>query len=137
MVDKKTEVVYWGSCKMNARKQDPCNLMAHVVSYFNNRGWQLHDYFTYRHVFLFISPTFSEEDRKSFSELPQQSVEALNAILSTGRSQTVKNVCENKLSDYANAGAGFAWWPPEQIQKPETKPRYVPFRKSDRGPFKM
>jgi len=111
LVDELKKVVYWGSCKLKAHKQDASNLMAHVVSYFNNRGWQLHEYFTYHHVFLFISPTFCYEDQQ---RLLKPSVEDLNAILSTGRSMPVKEVCCRKLSNYANSGAAFEWWPPQE-----------------------
>lgn len=49
------KTVVWGSDKLDASKQDPANLMCHVVSYFNNRLWQNAKYFNYCHVLLFIS----------------------------------------------------------------------------------
>jgi len=52
----KIKRIYFGSCKINPSKHEYLNLLAHVISFYNNRGWDKHKWFNYDHVFVFISP---------------------------------------------------------------------------------
>eukprot|EP00026_Physarum_polycephalum_P004011 Phypoly_transcript_04028.p2 GENE.Phypoly_transcript_04028~~Phypoly_transcript_04028.p2 ORF type:complete len:335 (-),score=51.21 Phypoly_transcript_04028:16-1020(-) len=96
--------VIWGSDKLSAQKQDPHNLLCHIVSYFNNRLWQNAAYFNYRHVLIFIS--VQEDNKDRFSNMPGP----LNALLQPGRSKELEDLCKQKLSNHEGGGNLFTWY---------------------------
>jgi len=104
VVCEATKKVYWGSCKLNCSQQDPENQMAHVVSFFNNRGWKSHDWYSYEHIFLFISPSFKPHER-SYVE---GSLQKLNDILH-GNQDDLLHQCATKLSNVHERGKPFEW----------------------------
>jgi len=59
VVMNKIKRIYFGSCKMSPSKHEYLNLLAHATSFYNNRGWNTHKWFSYEHVFVFISPDLS------------------------------------------------------------------------------
>jgi hypothetical protein len=102
-ISKVRKTVYWGSVKLSAEQQDPRNHMAHIVSYFNNRHWQNHKYFTFSHVLLFIS---AEENNKARFD---HTHEDLNSLLCGGRTPELEQLCKSKLSNFVERGKAFQW----------------------------
>jgi hypothetical protein len=93
--------VYWGSCKRACKAQNPFNLLAHVVSFFNNRGYASHYLFGYKHIFLFLSPDVTKEVHQDL----ETSVKRLNNMLKNP-DQIIENA-RNQLSNVFGHGKKF------------------------------
>jgi len=93
--DDRTKTVIWCSCKRTSHYQDHYNLMAHVVSFFNNRGYNHHSWYKYSHILLFLSPTFSTDQRKNLEEC----VQSVNECLLGDRGKLI-DLIKNKLSNF-------------------------------------
>jgi len=104
--DEETKTVIWGSCKLSFSQQDYFNSMSHVVSFFNNRGYGLHPWYNYRHIFLFLSMECNADQRKNFIG----SVTPINDMLAGNRKLLVEMITK-KLSNYANEGKSFKMSP--------------------------
>ncbi len=86
----KQSTIYWGSCKRNCQIQDTWNLMAHVVSFFNNRGYDSDEWWSAQHVFMFLSPTFDEKKESAL----KNSLLPLNTALASDKSRVLKACTE-------------------------------------------
>jgi len=100
--DKETQTVIWGSCKLSSSHQDYFNSMSHVVSFFNNRGYERHPWYNYKHILLFLSLESTDDQRKNLIE----SVTAINQMLFGTRNDLV-TLITNKLSNYSQGGKPF------------------------------
>jgi hypothetical protein len=99
----KTIYCYWCSCKWNADLQNAKNSMAHVVSFFNNRGCEKHYLWNYKRVFGFFSPLIREDQRKKLSEQMKE----VDTILAGSRVEVIEE-CTRQLSNVHEHGKKFA-----------------------------
>jgi len=97
VIDYTERKIFWGSCKRNFGKQNFWNLVAHIFSFFNNRGFMKSDYYHYKHYLMFIAPVIDPDISESkieffkneFSKLLEGEVPLQNFIDEA-----------NKLSEY-------------------------------------
>jgi len=75
--DELSQTIIWGSCKRESHKLNYVNLLAHVVSFFNTRGYGLHPWFFYTHKFLFVASKISTDQRQTLKE----SITHINILL--------------------------------------------------------
>jgi hypothetical protein len=76
-VFREQKVIFWGSCQRHDRAQSPKNLLAHFISFFNNRGYANNEFWGWKHVFLFFSPSFTDDIAKHLNN----SVGEINTML--------------------------------------------------------
>ena len=139
-VNSRKRTIFWGSCKLDFQKHKALTLLAHVVSYFNNRGWDKHPYITYRHVFIFCSPVFQQQPDANSSgasssgsssslgssaytskaQSLNESLTAINAALRYGRTEELRELCTKHLSNQYENGAPLLWYV-EWLQKQKDK----------------
>jgi hypothetical protein len=100
--NREQQIVYCGSCKRSCRAQQPTNLLAHVISFFNNRGYSAHYLFNFKHIFLFISPEMDDEHRQEM----QNSVQRLNQLLQGDQAQLIQ-LAREQLSNVFGRGRKF------------------------------
>jgi len=100
--DEETKTVIWGSCKLSSSHQDYFNSMSHVVSFFNNRGYDLHQWYNYKHILLFLSLESSVDQRTNLIE----SVTPINEKL-FGRRDELVSLVTKKLSNFAQGRKPF------------------------------
>jgi len=96
-VDKQSSTVFWGSCKRNGQNHSLWNQLCHVISFFNNRG-QNHEWYNWKHVFVFLSPTFTTEKRQKLTACTE-----LNEWLERSQKDDVIRMCVSNLSNWAEA----------------------------------
>jgi len=94
--DENAQVIYWGSCKRNGMRHVPFNSLCHVISFFNNRDYSEHKWYSWKHRFVFFSPSFTEEMRNG---LIKSSVE-MNNWLEKSNINEITLKCQSLLSNY-------------------------------------
>jgi len=104
-VNEEEKIIFWGSCKRSSSQQSRQNLLAHVISFFNNRGYREHQFYHFQHHFFFLSPTFTERERDTFG---QSCTQFLNQLLHASEI-SVLDECVQKLSNIAERGNPFKW----------------------------
>jgi len=97
--DKDNEHILWGSCKRNSEKQNLISLLSHLLSFFNNRGFGNHKWFTYKHTLLFMSPSFQTGKKEQISV---DWVGTANSLLMPAKRKHLVDLAATLLSDHAN-----------------------------------
>jgi len=118
-VDESQQTVYWGFCKRNGSQHHLLKNMCHILSFFNNRGWTSHQWYTFDHQMVLYSPTFSDRDEQIFEK---NYAEQVIRFSQEGSSEIVK-YCQNLLSNVFEKGKNFV---------PKDMPEHCTLRFKDR-----